>query len=133
MDPDTGETTVLNYTACHDVGRAINPMGTEGQIEGGVGQGLGAGLWEELRISDGTIRNPNFVDYQLPTILDTPPIDVSLVEIPDPRGPFGAKGVGEHPILGPGPAVANAIGDAVGVHVSEIPVTPERLYRLMHG
>ncbi|MDJ0924720.1 MAG: xanthine dehydrogenase family protein molybdopterin-binding subunit [Acidimicrobiia bacterium] len=133
VDPDTGQTRVVDYTACHDVGRAINPMAVEGQIEGGVAQGLGAGLWEEMIIDTGTIRNPNFVDYHMPTILDTPPIRVSLVQEPDPIGPFGAKGVGEHPIHGPAPAVANAIADATGVRITEIPVTPERLYELMHG
>jgi CO/xanthine dehydrogenase Mo-binding subunit len=132
VDPDTGQTKVLNYTACHDIGRAINPMAAEGQIEGGISQGLGAGLWEEMTLTDGVIENPNFVDYRLPTILDTPPIDVSLIEEPDPIGPFGAKGIGEHPILGPGPAVANAIADVAGVHVTRIPVSPERLYALMH-
>jgi CO/xanthine dehydrogenase Mo-binding subunit len=133
VDPDTGQTRVINYTACHDVGRAINPMAVEGQIEGGVAQGLGGGLWEEMIIEGGTIRNPNFVDYHLPTILDTPPIQVSLVEEPDPIGPFGAKGIGEHPIHGPAPAVANAISDATGVRITQIPVSPERLYDLMHG
>ncbi len=131
VDPDTGQTKVLNYTACHDVGRAINPMGVEGQIEGGIAQGLGGGLWEEIMLTDGIIENPSLVDYRLPTILDVPPIEVSLIEDPDPLGPFGAKGVGEHPILGPAPAVANAIGDATGVHVTQIPVTPERLYTMM--
>jgi CO/xanthine dehydrogenase Mo-binding subunit len=133
VDPDTGQVRVLNYTACHDVGRAINPMAVEGQIEGGIAQGLGGGLWEEMIIEGGTIRNPNFVDYHLPTILDTPPIQVSLVEEPDPIGPFGAKGIGEHPIHGPAPAVANAISDATGVRITQIPVSPERLYDLMHG
>ncbi len=132
VDPDTGQTKVLNYTACHDIGRAINPMGVEGQIEGGIAQGLGGGLWEEMIVMDGVIVNPNFVDYHVPTMLDTPPIQVSLVEDPDPVGPFGAKGIGEHPILGPAPAVANAIADATGVRITEIPVTPERLHALMH-
>lgn len=133
VDPDTGQTTVLNYTACHDIGKAINPMAAEGQIEGGVAQALGSGLWEEMLVTDGVIQNPNFVDYRLPTILDVPPIAVSLVEEPDVLGPFGAKGIGEHPILGPGPALVNAIADATGVQMSEIPVTPERLHNRLHG
>jgi CO/xanthine dehydrogenase Mo-binding subunit len=131
VDPDTGQVRVVNYTACHDVGRAINPMGVEGQIEGGIVQGLGGGLWEEMIIVDGEIKNPNFVDYHLPTMLDAPPIRVSLVEEPDPIGPFGAKGIGEHPIHGPAPAVANAIADATGVSIAQIPISPERLYMLM--
>jgi CO/xanthine dehydrogenase Mo-binding subunit len=133
VDPDTGQTRVLNYTACHDIGRAINPMAAEGQIEGGITQALGSGLWEEMIVKEGVIVNPNFVDYRMPTMLDTPPIDVSLIEEPDRLGPFGAKGIGEHPILGPGPALVNAIADATGAQLSEIPVTPERLYDQMQA
>lgn len=127
IDPDTGQVTVLDYTACHDVGRAINPMALEGQIEGGISQGLGGALWEEMLVSGGKIQNPNFVDYRLPTILDMPRVRTSIVEVPDALGPFGAKGIGEHPILGPGPAIANAVFDAAGVAMNEIPITPEKL------
>jgi CO/xanthine dehydrogenase Mo-binding subunit len=133
VDPDTGQTKVLSYTACHDIGRAINPMAAEGQIEGGITQALGSGLWEEMMVTDGVIQNPNFVDYRIPTILDVPPIEVSLIEEPDALGPFGAKGIGEHPILGPGPALVNAIADATGAQMNEIPVSPERLYNKMHA
>lgn len=127
VDPDTGQVTVLDYTACHDIGKAINPMALEGQIEGGVAQGLGGSLWEEMLVAEGRILNPNLVDYRIPTILDMPRVQVALVEVPDALGPFGAKGIGEHPILGPGPAVANAVSAAVGVAITEIPITPERL------
>ncbi|GMQ94086.1 MAG: xanthine dehydrogenase family protein molybdopterin-binding subunit [Acidimicrobiia bacterium] len=127
IDPGTGQVSILDYTACHDVGKAINPMALEGQIEGGVAQGLGGALWEEMLVSDGRILNPNLVDYRLPTIMDVPRVQISLVEVPDALGPFGAKGIGEHPILGPGPSIANAIADASGVLVNQIPVTPERL------
>ncbi|MCZ7531968.1 MAG: xanthine dehydrogenase family protein molybdopterin-binding subunit [Acidimicrobiia bacterium] len=127
IDPETGQVTILGYTASHDVGKAINPMAVVGQIEGGIAQGLGGSLWEEVMIEDGRIRNPNFVDYRLPTILDMPRVKTSLVEIPDALGPFGAKGIGEHPILGPGPAIANAVADAAGVDITQIPITPERL------
>jgi len=127
IDPDTGQVTVLGYTACHDVGKAINPMALEGQIEGAVAQGLGGSLFEELVVTDARILNASFVDYRLPTILDMPRVRVSLIEIPDSLGPFGAKGIGEHPILGPGPSIANAISDAANVPINRIPITPERL------
>lgn len=132
IDRDTGQIRVTGYTACHDVGRAINPMTLEGQIEGAVAQGLGGCLFEEMVVEDGRIQNPNFVDYHLPTILDTPSIDSLIIEIPDAKGPFGAKGIGEHPILGPGPAIANAVADAAGVPIIEIPITPERLFHAMN-
>jgi len=127
IDPDTGQVSVLDYTACHDVGKAINPMALEGQIEGAIAQGIGGSLWEEMLVADGRILNPNFVDYRLPTILDMPRVKVSTVEVPDALGPFGAKGIGEHPILGPGPAITNAVSDAAGVSINQIPITPERL------
>lgn len=131
IDPDTGRVDVIGYTACHDVGRAINPMALEGQIEGGIVQGLGGSLWEEMLVADGRVLNPSFVDYQLPTILDIPPIETVVIEQPDALGPFGAKGIGEHPILGPGPAIANAVSDAAGVAINQIPITPERLHDAM--
>lgn len=132
VDPETGTTRVLNYTACHDVGRALNPAGLEGQIEGGVVQGLGQALYEELVVEEGRIRNASFVDYHLPTALDAPPITTVYVEDPDPTGPFGGKGIGEPPIIPPPAAIANAILDATGVQVTEIPITPEKLYRALH-
>ncbi len=132
VDPDTGRTTVLNYTACHDVGQVINQQGIEGQVEGGVVQGIGYGLYEELSLKDGRIQNPSFVDYQIPTALDVPPIKTLFVEEPDYNGPFGAKGIGEPPFIPPMPAIANAIYDAVGARVKEIPITPEKLWRVLH-
>ena len=129
VDPETGRTTILNYTACHDVGQIINRQGIEGQVEGGVVQGIGYGLYEHLVVKNGRIQNPSFVDYQIPTALDVPPIKTLFVEEPDPTGPFGAKGIGEPPFIPPMPAIANAIFDAVGVRVKEIPITPEKLWR----
>lgn len=131
IDPDTGQVTILDYTACHDVGKAINPVALEGQIEGAIAQGLGGGLWEEILVSDGRILNPSFTDYRIPTIMDVPRMRISLVEVPDALGPFGAKGIGEHPILGPGPSVANAISDAANISINRIPVTAERLAKGM--
>ena len=83
IDPDTGQISILDYTACHDVGKAINPMALEGQIAGAVAQGFGGSVWEEILIEDGKIRNANLVDYRLPTILDMPNVQIGLVEVPD--------------------------------------------------
>jgi CO/xanthine dehydrogenase Mo-binding subunit len=132
VDPGTGATTVLNYTACHDAGTAINPAGLEGQIQGGVVQGMGHALYEELIVQDGRILNPSLADYHLPTALDAPPITALYIEKPDHTGPFGAKGIGEAPIIAPGPAIANAVFDATGLQVKEIPITPEKLWRAIN-
>jgi CO/xanthine dehydrogenase Mo-binding subunit len=129
VDPETGKVQVLNYTACHDVGKVIHPAGIEGQVEGGVVQGIGFGLYEEILVKDGKIQNPTFVDYRLPTALDTSfNIKSLFLEIPEDKGPFGAKGIGEPTMIPPPPALANAILDAIGVHVTETPITPERLF-----
>jgi len=128
VDPQTGNTTVLNYTACHDVGKVINRGGIEGQVEGGVVQGIGYALYEELITKEGVIQNPSFVDYHIPTALDSPPVKALFVEKPEPRGPFGAKGVSEPPMIPPPAAIANAILDAIGVQPNHTPFTPERLY-----
>lgn len=128
VDPETGNVRVVNYTAVHDAGRVLNPLGLEGQIEGGVAQGVGYGLLEELVLENGRIQNPNLADYKVPTAVDIPPIATDFVGEPDARGPFGAKGAGEHPTIAPAPAIVNAILDATGVALRRLPVTPERLY-----
>ncbi len=128
VDTDTGKVTVTGYTASHDIGRAINPLGLEGQIKGGIVQALGGALYEEMVVSDGRFQNPNFTDYRMPTAADAPEITVVFIEEPEPTGPFGAKGIGEQPAMGPAAAVANAIFDATGVMPDSIPITPERLY-----
>ena len=133
VDPETGQTQVLRYTACHDAGTVINPIGIEGQIEGGVAQGIGSALFEESQVNAGRILNANFADYRLPTALDVPEITVACVQEPDPTGPFGAKGIGETPIMAVAPAIANAILDATGVAACTIPITPERLYLALRG
>ena len=131
VNPDTGQVTILNFTAAHDVGKVLNPTGIVGQVEGGVVQGIGMSLFEEIILEEGSVKNPSFVDYLLPTVGDVPPIDTLFIERADPTGPFGAKGIGEHPVIGPPPAIANAIFDAVGVRMRVIPITPERLYFAM--
>ena len=124
VDPDTGMVRLLNLWTAHDVGRAINPMLCEGQIEGGAAMGIGLALSEEIVIFDGRIAAPNLHDYGLPTTLDVPRIVVNLVETIDPRGPFGAKGIGEGGIIPPAAAIANAIADATGIRPREYPMRP---------
>ena len=127
IDPDTGQVTVLSFTAAHDVGRAINPLATEGQIQGGVAQGLGWTLMENMVTENGKLVNPDFLDYVIPTAKDIPKIDPILVEPVDPNGPYGAKGIGE-PALNPSmSAITNAIYDATGIRIRELPVFPEKI------
>ncbi len=131
VDTETGEVRVLRVAAANDVGRAINPMAVEGQVEGGVQMGLGYALSEELIVREGRVLNPDFLDYRLQTAADMPPIEVIIVETDDPGGPFGAKGVGEMGGTPTAAAIANAIYDAVGVRLTELPMTPERVLRAM--
>jgi len=129
VDTETGQVHLLNYVAAHDVGRAINPQTTEGQIQGGVAQGVGWALMENMITERGRILNPNFRDYIIPGPLDLPPIKPILVEPIEPNGPFGAKGIGE-PALNPAPAaLANAIYNAIGVRITELPITPEKILK----
>jgi len=127
VDTETGEVKVLKIAAAHDVGRAINPMAVEGQIEGGVSMGLGYGLNEELVLEKGKVLNPNFADYALPTALDMPPVEPIIVETIDPEGPFGAKGMAEPANNPTAPAIANAVYDAVGVRIKDLPITAEKV------
>ncbi len=131
VDADTSEVTPTRYAAVHDVGKAINPMGCEGQIEGGVAMGLGLALMEELVEVDGKIQNPSFADYLLLTAEDMPPMTTILVEKPATEGPFGTKGVGEPPIAPPTSAVANAVAEVVDVDVTRLPLTPEEVSSLI--
>jgi CO/xanthine dehydrogenase Mo-binding subunit len=123
VDLELGTVGMLRVTAAHDVGRAINPSLVEGQIHGGVTQGIGFALMEEYHCG----KTDNLHDYLIPTIGDVPPIDVRLVEDAEPLGPFGAKGVAEHAIVPTAPAIMNAIRHATGVRLRQIPVTPDRL------
>ena len=127
VDADTGQVTVTNFVGAHDVGRAINPMATEGQIRGGVTQGLGWTLMENMAYENGKIINADFVDYIVPSALDVPEIQPILVEPIEPNGPYGAKGIGE-PALNPTmSAITNAIYDATGIRIKELPVSPEKI------
>ncbi|MHB1844622.1 MAG: xanthine dehydrogenase family protein molybdopterin-binding subunit [Deltaproteobacteria bacterium] len=133
VDLDSYETKLLRVVTAQDVGKAIHPVLCEGQIEGGTVQALGWALMEELVHRDGKVVNDRLQSYLIPTALDVPPIETILVENPYPHGPYGAKGVGELPMDGPAPAVTAAILDATGLHVPELPVTPERLRRFVVG
>jgi CO/xanthine dehydrogenase Mo-binding subunit len=127
VDTITGEVQVLGIWAAHDVGRAVNPRGVEGQIEGAVVQALGQGLMEEYLTVDGRPTTPGFAKYILPTALDVPRITSVIVEDPDPIGPLGVKGIGEPAMVPTIPAVMNAIYDAIGVRVTRLPATPDRI------
>ncbi len=128
VDPETGKVTVLRYTAVQDVGRAIHPSYVEGQVQGGVVQGIGWALNEEYFYDDrGVMTNASFLDYRMPTALDLPMIDAVLIEVPNPGHPFGVRGVGEVPIVPPPAAIANAIYRAVGVRLQELPMSPGRV------
>jgi CO/xanthine dehydrogenase Mo-binding subunit len=129
VDPETGEVRVLDYVAAQDVGLAINPAEVEGQIHGGVVQGIGWALCEGMFYDEnGQLLNPTLMDYALPTSQDAPPITPLLVEVPSGLGPYGARGVGEPPVVPVAAAIANAINDAVGVHMTQIPMTPETVF-----
>jgi CO/xanthine dehydrogenase Mo-binding subunit len=125
VDPDTGKVTILRYTALQDAGKAIHPSYVEGQIQGGVAQGIGWALNEEYFINDqGHMVNSSFLDYRMPTSLDLPMIDTCIVEVDNPNHPYGVRGVGEVPIVPPMAAIANAIYDAIGVRLTVLPMNP---------
>ena len=125
VDPETGKTQVLRYTALQDAGTAVHPSYVEGQMQGGAVQGIGWALNEEYFFNeDGEMMNPSFLDYRMPTSLDLPMIDTQIVEVPNPGHPFGVRGVGEVPIVPPMAAIANAIHNAVGVRMRELPMSP---------
>ncbi len=117
----------------YDVGKAINPLSLEGQIEGGTLQGLGYAIMEELKHNQGVVVNPNLADYYVPTSLDVPEIKTIIVEYPGALGPDGAKAIGEPPIVLPAPAIVNAIANATGIRLSEIPATPDRILAALRG
>ncbi|WP_235910385.1 xanthine dehydrogenase family protein molybdopterin-binding subunit [Deinococcus kurensis] len=130
VDPDTGAVTLRRSVAAQDVGFALNPLLVEGQIQGGSAQALGLGLLEGLDYAGGTLANPNFLEYAFPTSTDVPPLEALLVQRPSEHGPFGARIVGEPPITAGAAALANAVREAAGVRVTELPVTPEAVWRL---
>jgi CO/xanthine dehydrogenase Mo-binding subunit len=128
VDPETGAFQVLHFVTAHDTGTLINPIGAEGQIEGGLVQGLGFATMEELRIVDGQVANASFGDYKIPCIADVPPLEMVLLQDATGPGPWNAKSLGEHSLIPPAAAIANAIYDAVGVRITSTPITAEKVY-----
>jgi nicotinate dehydrogenase medium molybdopterin subunit len=132
VDDETGEVEVLRIAASHDCGTPINPMLVEGQVEGGISMGVGFALEEEMLFdANGRILNPNLTNYIMPTSLDMPKVEVDIVDSYDPTGPFGAKGVGEPTCVATAAAICNAIHDAVGVRITSLPATAERVWKAL--
>jgi CO/xanthine dehydrogenase Mo-binding subunit len=133
VDPETGQVTLLRYVAVQDVGFALNPMLVEGQIHGGVVQGIGWGLHEAMVFDEyGQLLTASFLDYGMPSADSVPPIETELVHNPSPHGPFGARGIGEPPITAGAAAIANAIRDAVGVRIAHMPIRSEHVWAALH-
>jgi CO/xanthine dehydrogenase Mo-binding subunit len=132
VDPETGKVAILRYTAIIDAGQAVHPSYVEGQVQGSTVQGIGWALNEEyVYTEDGTMANASFLDYRMPTTLDMPMIETVLVEVPNPRHPFGLRGVGEVPIIPPLAALANAISQAIGVQMTRLPMSPGAILEAM--
>jgi CO/xanthine dehydrogenase Mo-binding subunit len=131
VDTETGEVTVLKSVGAHDVGQAINPNAVEGQIEGGTAQGHGYALSEELQYHEGKLVTPSFSEYLIPTAMDMPRVQSIILESRSGVGPFGAKGIGEPSLTPVAPAIANAVADAIGVRVADLPITPEKVVRAL--
>ena len=131
VDPESGAVRVIKVTAAHDLGRALNPLAVEGQLDGQVFSGMSQVLYEECRMDGGQILNPSRLEYKLPRTYELPEVEYILVETIDPYGPFGAKEVGEGPIVVTMAAVANAVANAVGEMLPQIPMTPWRLLRVI--
>jgi CO/xanthine dehydrogenase Mo-binding subunit len=129
VDEETGEIDLHDVWIAHDVGRAINPLLVEGQVEGSVYMGIGEALMEAQVFRKGLHKQPSMLEYKSPTTLETPEIHTLLVETDDPEGPFGAKEAGQGPLLPVIPAIANAVYDAIGIRVDEIPIDPEKILK----
>ena len=131
VDEETGQVAVERVWVAHDCGKALNRLAVEGQVQGSVWMGMGQAMSEETGYANGLLSAPNLLDYRVPTIADSPPIDVQIVESNDPLGPFGAKEAGEGSLAGFLPALTSAVADAVGLRVDELPVTPDRVWRAL--
>ena len=132
VNTETGQVRVLRHVTAQDAGFAVNPLSVEGQMQGGTTQGIGMGLYEEMLYDDrGRLLNPSLLDYRMPTAGDVPHIETLIVEVPSEDGPYGARGVGEPPVVPTSAAIANAVHDAIGVRITEIPITAERILRAL--
>ncbi len=133
VDEETGTVELIRLICAHDIGQAVNRGGLEGQIEGGAAQGIGFALIEEMCYEGGVLVNGTLVDYKIPTILDVPSIEYRFIQKADPNGPFGAKGAGESVLVPTAPAIANAVYDAVGARIKDLPLTPDKVLRALHN
>ncbi len=131
VNKDTGQVKILAMWDAHDIGKAINPQSVEAQIEGSLAMGIGYTFYEDLRFKNGRVANGNFANYRLPRSIGTPPMHTILVETNDPEGPFGAKGMGEASLLPTSAAIANAIEDAIGVRIKDLPITPDKIIKAL--
>ncbi len=131
VDVETGKVEVLKIVSCYDVGRAINPLGAEGQLHGGALYGLGYGMMEEVQLDKGHTKTPSFAEYLIPTAVDAPDVQTIMIESGGGVGPFGAKGLGEPSCVPAAPAFANAVSDAIGARVYRLPVTPEKILKAL--
>ena len=134
MDPETGKVTILRYTGLQDVGKAIHPSYVEGQIQGACAQGIGWALNEEYYVNEqGHMLNSSFLDYRMPVSLDLPMIDTVIVEVANPAHPFGVRGVGEVGIVPPMAAISNALYQALGVRINQLPMNPGTVLEAIWG
>mgnify|MGYP001416002067 CR=1 FL=1 len=134
VDKETGRVTIVRYTVLQDAGKAVHPAYVEGQFQGGAVQGIGWALNEEYVYGeDGTLENPGFLDYRIPVASDVPMIDTVIVEVPNPRHPYGVRGIGETPIIPPMAAIANAIQDAIGIRFHELPMSPPKVLKAIEA
>jgi CO/xanthine dehydrogenase Mo-binding subunit len=131
VDPETGAVQLLRFTTAHDVGRVLNPMDHQGQIEGAVMQGMGYALSEELVVDEGRVTSVSFGDYKIPNMQDIPALHTVILASESGPGPYNAKGIGENPIGPVAPAIANAVADAVGVRIKDLPITAEKVYQAL--
>jgi len=133
VDTDTGEVKLLTLSTAHDVGKIVNPIGHQGQINGGAMQGIGYALMEELTVEDGRVTTLTFGDYKIPTIKDIPELRTVLVESESGVGPYNVKSIGENATIPVAAAIANAVEDAVGVRIKDLPITAEKVYRALQA
>jgi CO/xanthine dehydrogenase Mo-binding subunit len=134
VDMDTGKLTIERLTSVHDAGQVLNPIGHAGQVNGGAIQGFGYGVMEEVIVSDGRVETQSFTDFKIPSIVDVPEFQGIVVESKDGGvGPFSIKGIGENPSSPMAPAIANAVADAIGVRITDLPITAEKIYRALQA
>jgi xanthine dehydrogenase molybdenum-binding subunit len=131
VDSETGEVRLLHLTTAHDVGKILNPVDHQGQIEGAVVQGIGYGLSEELGVHEGKVSSVHFGDYKIPNVKDIPELKTLILASESGPGPYNARGIGENPSGPVAPAIANAVADAVGARIRDLPITAEKVYRTL--